>query len=196
MTTSDPLSDPKIIEQLMNGAVGVIPTDTIYGLVARAADQTAVKRLYELKKRENKPGTIIAANIEQVVELGVQRRYLKAVEQFWPNPISIEIPHQVTYLNQGTGRQAFRIVKDQKLSELLQKTGPLVTSSANNPGEKPSDTIEEAKKYFGQDVDFYVDGGDLSNRPPSTIIRIVDDAIEIVRQGAVKLNEAGRIDEF
>jgi tRNA A37 threonylcarbamoyladenosine synthetase subunit TsaC/SUA5/YrdC len=48
-------------------------------------------------------------------------------------------------------------------------------------------TLEQAKDYFGTDVDFYVDGGDLSDRQPSTIIKIVDDAIKIIREGAVKI---------
>lgn len=174
------------------GAVGVIPTDTVYGLVARAADETAVGRLYVLKSRENKPGTIIAANIEQLVELGIKRRYLTAVEQFWPGAISVEIPHHINYLHQGTGRQAIRIPEDKTLLGLLKQTGPLQTTSANAPGEPPANTVKEAHDYFGDKVDFYVDGGDLSNHTPSTIIRIIDDAIEIIREGAVKLDEAGR----
>jgi L-threonylcarbamoyladenylate synthase len=170
-------------------AVGVIPTDTVYGIVARAADERAVQRLYALKQRESKPGTIIAANIDQLVDLGIKRRYLKAVEQFWPGAISIEIPHGVSYLNQGTGRQAFRIPSDPLLQELLLKTGPLQTSSANHPGKQPAHTVAKAKQYFDGRVDFYVDGGDLSGNKPSTIIRIVDDAIEVIRQGAVKISE-------
>jgi L-threonylcarbamoyladenylate synthase len=185
----------EVAETLLRpGAVGVLPTDTIYGLAARAADQPAVERLYALKSREHKPGTVIAASIEQLEQLGIKHRYLKAVEQFWPNPISIEIPHQISYLSQATGRQAFRIPKDETLRKLLQKTGPILTSSANHPGKLPANTIVEAQKYFGSEIDFYVDGGDLSDRAPSTIIRIIDDAIEVVREGAVKINEAGRIE--
>ena len=170
------------------GAIGVIPTDTVYGVVARAADEQAVARLYKLKHRDHKPGTVIAANIDQLVELGIKRRYLTAVEQFWPGAVSVEIPHQVAYLSQGTGRQAFRIPDDTELLELLKQTGPLQTSSANQPGEAPATIVQEAQDYFGEDVDFYVDGGDLSNREPSTIIRIIDDAIDVIRQGAVHIN--------
>lgn len=175
------------------GTVGVIPTDTVYGLVARAADEAAVTRLYALKGREHKPGTIIAANIDQLVELGIKRRYLTAVEQFWPGAVSVEIPHHVDYLSQVTGRQAFRIPADKDLQKLLLETGPLQTSSANSPGEPPANTIAAAKKYFGDKIDFYIDGGDLSNRQPSTIICIIDDEIEIIREGAVKIDEDGRI---
>jgi L-threonylcarbamoyladenylate synthase len=173
---------------LRNGAVGVIPTDTVYGVVARASDQDAVTRLYRLKNRESKPGTVIAADIDQLVELGIKRKYLKAVEDFWPGPVSVEIPHSITYLHQGTGRQAFRIPADDALLALLRITGPLQTSSANQPGEPPAVTIEEARAYFGDSVDFYYDGGNLKDREPSTIIRVVDDAIEVIREGAFKIS--------
>jgi L-threonylcarbamoyladenylate synthase len=175
---------------LVPGAVGVIPTDTVYGLVARAQDEAAVARLYQLKRRDHKPGTIIAANIDQLVDLGIKRRYLTAVSQFWPGAVSVEIPHGVTYLQQGTGRQAFRIPDSPELQALLLQVGPLQTTSANDPGEPPANTITEAKQYFGDKVDFYVDGGDLSANLPSTIIRIIDDAIEVIRQGAVHIDTA------
>ncbi len=177
-----------------SGAVGVIPTDTVYGLVARAEDQVAVRRLYSLKQRENKPGTLIAASVDQLVSLGLTRRYLKAVEQFWPDSISIIIPcsPELAYLHQGKMSLAVRIPKDVILRTLLEESGPLLTSSANQPGKTPAATVAQAKTAFGDTVDFYVDGGNLSDRKPSTVIRIVDDAIEVIRPGAVTIDESGR----
>jgi len=172
------------------GAVGVLPTDTVYGLAARAADPAAVTRLYALKKRENKPGTLIAANLEQLEELGLKHRYLKAVEQFWPGAVSVIIPAadpRLSYLHQGKMSLAVRIPDDDGLQKLLRQTGPLLTSSANPPGEPTAVTIAQAKQYFGDQVDFYQDGGDLSARQPSTVIRIIDDAIEVLRPGAVRI---------
>lgn len=188
MTSYNSLLDEALIAAIKNGAVGVIPTDTVYGLICRAADQPTVARLYALKHREYKPGTVIAANIEQLVELGVKRRYLKAVEQFWPGAVSVEIAHGLDYLNQSTGRQAFRIPASKELLKLLEQTGPLLTTSANLPGELTANTVQQARNYFDSKVDYYVDGGDLSDRAPSTIIRIIDDAIDVIRQGAVKIN--------
>lgn len=175
-----------------SGGIAVIPTDTVYGVVCKAADQEAVRQLYGLKSRENKPGTVIALSIDQLVELGIKRRYLKAVEQYWPGPVSIEIPHGVDYLSQSTGRQAFRVVKDSSLRPLLEKTGPLLTSSANMPGELTAADIDEAKEYFGDKVGFYLDGGKVEAEP-STLIRVVDDIVEIIREGSVKIDESGRI---
>lgn len=169
------------------GSIAVIPTDTVYGLVARAQDETAVRRLYKLKDRHLKPGTVIAANIDQLVSLGLKKRYLKAVEQFWPGQVSIVIPHQISYLSQGLASQPFRLSADKILNKLLIKTGPLLTSSANLPGQPPAATVDQAYNYFKDQIDFYVDGGNLAGHQPSTIIRVVDDVVEVLRQGAVKI---------
>lgn len=173
------------------GAVGVIPTDTVYGVVARAADDRAVERLYALKKRDAKPGTLIAADIGQLENLGLKHRYLKAVEQYWPGAVSVVLPvpdPALTYLHRGKMSLAVRVPADKDLRKLLKATGPLLTSSANQPGEPVAATVREAKDYFGDQVDFYVDGGDLSGRQASTVIRVVDDAVEVLRQGAVELD--------
>ncbi len=184
--------DPAIAQLQKPGTIGVIPTDTVYGLVARAADKAAAARLYELKKREAKPGTLIAADMEQLETLGLKHRYLKAVEQFWPGAVSVVIPSsdpELKYLHRGKMSLAVRVTGDAKLRKLLKRTGPLLTTSANHAGQPNAETIKQAKDYFGDQVDFYVDGGDLSGRQPSTIIRVIDDAIEVLRPGAVKIND-------
>ncbi len=175
---------------LMPGSIAVIPTDTVYGVVARAQDREAVAALYALKHREHKPGTLVAANIDQLVELGFKKRYLTAVEQFWPGAVSVITlcGPELDYIHQGVGSVAVRIPDDPWLQKLLKETGPLVTSSANQPGEPPATTVAEAKAYFGNDVKWYEDGG-VVNSEPSTIIRVIDDAIEIVRMGAVIIKE-------
>lgn len=186
--------EDSIINLIISGGIGVVPTDTLYGLVASANNEQAVKRLYSLKNREKKPGTLIASSIEQLVDLGLKKRYLTAVAQYWPNSISVVIPtdSRLEYLHQGQKSLAVRLPADVNLIDLLNKTGPLITTSANLPGEEPSTNISEAKKYYGDKVDFYVDGGRL-NVVPSTVIRVIDDAIEILRQGKVKINEKGEI---
>lgn len=184
------LNDPKLIKLINSGSVGVLPTDTVYGIVCSASDQAAVKRLYKFKNRENKPGTIIAANIQQLIDLGIKARYLKAIQDFWPNPLSIIIPTglDLQYLHLGKQSLALRIPKDKDLQKLLIKSGPLLTTSANSPGSQPAANLAEAQNYFGEQMDFYVADGDMTNKLPSTIIKVVDDAIEIVRQGAFKID--------
>jgi len=185
------VSIDRAITLLNQGCVGVMPTDTVYGLVARATDPTAVSRMYALKERDHKPGTVIAASTQQLIDLGVPEDHINKVKKWWPNPLSVETPlkENLSYLHQNTGRQGFRVVADEKIRAILEQTGPLVTSSANHPGKPGSVTIDEAIDYFGDRVDFYVDGGNLDGRAPSTIIKIADDgSIEIIRDGAVKIN--------
>ncbi len=173
------------------GAVGVLPTDTVYGLVARASDPAAVGRLYAAKNREHKPGTVIAASIDQLESLGLKRRYMTAVSQFWPGAVSVIIPcatAELDYLHQGKQSLAVRIPASSELRKLLEQTCPLLTSSANHPGQPTAVTVDQARQVFGDEVDFYIDGGDLSDHQASTIIRVIDDAVEVIRQGAVKIN--------
>lgn len=191
------LEDPEIIRLLADGAVGIIPTDTVYGLVCSAMEPNSVDRVFKVKLREHNPGTILAGTVDQLVSLGMKRRYLQAVEHFWPNPLSVIIPcdDSLEYLHMGLRSLAVRIPADEELRVFLEQVGVLMTTSANQPGEPVAQTVEEAQAYFDEAVDFYVDGGDLRGRPPSTIIRIVDDAIEIIREGALKINENGEINE-
>jgi L-threonylcarbamoyladenylate synthase len=187
MTSAEKLLQP--------GCVGVIPTDTVYGLVSRAVDAEAVERMYCIKKRDAKPGTLIAASIDQLVGLGIKRRYLTAVEQWWPGALSVVVPcgDELAYLHRGLHSLAVRIPNKPELIQLLEQTGPLATTSANDPGEPTATTVDQARTYFGDQVDFYEDGGDMSGHEPSTVVRIVDDAIEVLRDGAVKMDENGRM---
>ncbi len=177
-------------ELLMRGSVGVLPTDTVYGVVARAQDAQAVERLYKLKHREHKPGTIVAASLAQLAALGLDMQSVQQVANFWPGPISVIVPvisPDLEYLHQGLGSLAVRVPDMLALQRTLEQTGPLLTSSANHPGEPVAHTVDEAMNYFGDAVDFYVDGGDLSAQQPSTIVRVRSGEIELIRQGVVVL---------
>jgi L-threonylcarbamoyladenylate synthase len=189
------LHDPQLPQLYLQGSVGVLPTDTIYGLSAAAKDKEAVSRLYRLKDREQKPGTLIAATIEQLIAFGLDEVSLRNVAHLWPNPLSVIIPapQSLAYIHQGVGSLAVRIPKDDGLLELLARTGVLLTSSANHPGRPVADNMAEAQLYFRDQVDFYVDGGDRSNRPPSTVARINNGKIDVLRPGAVTINDEGEI---
>lgn len=182
----------KAVQILHRSGVGIMPTDTIYGLVAKASDKKAVERLYKLKYRENKTGTIIAANIDQLIELGVSEEYIKKIENLWPGPLSVILPYDtdLPYLAKGNDYPAVRVTAIKDLKQILLQTGPLLTTSANQPGEPGSTTIKMAQQYFGNKVDFYVDGGDLSDRLPSTIVSIdATGKVKIVRQGAYDFDD-------
>ncbi|HEY5805975.1 MAG TPA: L-threonylcarbamoyladenylate synthase [Candidatus Saccharimonadales bacterium] len=189
------IRDLRLAEFLKQGYVGVIPTDTVYGLAASAGSEEAVARLYELKQRERKPGTLVAADVGQLITLGLDPQLLQKAERLWPNPLSVIVPtsQKLHHLDQGLGSLAVRIPAQDEIREFLEKTGPLLTSSANHPGKPPATSISEAQAYFGEHVDFYVDGGDLSGCLSSTIVRFVGDRLEVVREGAAVIDETGRV---
>lgn len=184
------LTTKTIKNMIANGAVGVLPTDTVYGLVAKATDQQAIERLYALKRRASQPGTIIAANIDQLAELGFDPSDLATAQSYWPNPISIVLDARniVPHLKQDLLSLPVRIPNRSDLCELLETTGPLMTTSANFPKKPTATTIAEAKDYFGDMVDFYVNGGTIDGNNSSTIIGFDSTGSVIVyRQGAVTL---------
>ena len=179
---------PQNIEILKNGGVGVIPTDTIYGLACGAFNKEALIKLYELKGRdESKPPVVLISSIEDLKLFGAEitestHNFLK---KYWPGKISIifTIKTEFSYLDKGMGL-AIRLPADKKVLEFLKQTGPLATSSANHQAQIPAKNIAEAKRYFNDEVDFYEDGGELDS-PPSTLVRINGDKVEVLRQGAV-----------
>lgn len=180
--------DPALLDLLMSGAVGVIPTDTVYGLVARAASKAAIMKLYQTKRRALPPGTMIGASIDDFARLGFPIAQLETGARFWPASLSVVVDaaNVASYLKQNREALPVRIPSPVALRHLLEKTGPLMTTSANAPKQPTSTSIRMAIDYFGEASDFYLDGGDLSGRPPSTIVGFdKDNTLTVFRQGAV-----------
>jgi tRNA threonylcarbamoyl adenosine modification protein (Sua5/YciO/YrdC/YwlC family) len=184
------INEPEVVRLLQNGHIGVMPTDTVYGIVASAHDPAAVGRLYKAKHREGKPGTLIAADVDQLIKLGIAPAPLRRIAHLWPDSLSVIVPSSplLAYLDQGKGSLAVRVPKDAAIRQLLQRTGPLLTSSANQPGQPPATDTAAAQEYFGETVDFYVGGGDSKDMLPSTIVRVTDAGdIQVLRYGAVTI---------
>jgi L-threonylcarbamoyladenylate synthase len=124
-------------------------------------------------------GTILFAAVSQLIAF-TSPDLVERASHYWPGPTSVVLPldKRLTYAHKGHGTLAFRIPDSPELVTLLQRTGPLATSSANPEGQSPPVTLAQAKEYFGDRVDFYVDGGDLSDRRPSRIIELLPDGSE------------------
>lgn len=158
----------KLAERLLAGHVAVIPTDTVYGLVAAAHSPFGISNLYEIKPRERQPGTTIAACADDLIDLGFPRASVERAASAWPAALSVEMDASSIeeYLSRGQAVMAARVPNNEMLLRLLSLTGPLMSTSANHPGEPTATTIHQAIEAFGETVDFYVDGGDLSGRLP------------------------------
>ena len=182
----------KIIKTLSNGGVGVLPTDTIYGLVGCALLRKTVSRIYELRKRNpQKPFIILIGSLKDLKLFGIKLDDFtkKELKKIWPNAISVVLPcvdKKFFYLHRGSKTLAFRLPRNKSLTNLLKQTGPLVAPSANPEGLKPAENIRQAKKYFNQKVDFYFDKGTIKGLA-STLIEIRNKKIIALRRGAVKI---------
>jgi L-threonylcarbamoyladenylate synthase len=175
-------------EILMQGGVGILATDTIYGLVGSALSPKIVQRIYKLRHRNpKKPFIILISSLKdlKLFNIKIDPKTEKILKRLWPNKISIILPcrsKKFFYLHRGTNSLAFRLPKNKNLIQLLKKTGPLVAPSANPEGQPPATTISEAKKYFGNNVDFYLNSRKIKNSP-SILIKINKNKISILRQG-------------
>lgn len=176
-------------ERLAKGAIGILPTDTLYGFVASALSADAVDRLYQARGRnENKPCIVLLADSDDIARFG---RILSSEENalldtVWPGAVSVILSRfsdTFSYLHRGTGTIAFRVPDVSELRDMLRVSGPIIAPSANPEGMKPAETVEEAESYFGNRADFFVDGGRLSGLP-STVVRLEDDRFTVVRPGA------------
>ena len=186
------LNSKELIEKINNGEIGILPTDTLYGIHGLALNKNTVEKIYEIRNRNpQKPFIILISSIEDLKKFKIE--ITEKVKQFlgnhWPNKLSVVLPcphKEFEYLHRNTNTLAFRVPRKSDLLELLNKVGPLISTSVNPEGQEPAKTIEEAKNYFSN-LDFYIDQGRLDSEP-STVINIDKNGkIEILRQGAVKI---------
>jgi len=182
-----------IVPILLSGGIGVFPTDTIYGVVGSALKKETIKRIYKLCKRElKKPMIVLISSVNDLRIFGISltAKQKNILAKLWPGKVSIVLDcksKKFSYLHCKTFSLALRFPKNENLVKILKKTGPLVATSANMDGEKPAKTCGEAKKYFENKVDFYVDDG-KSKSVHSTLVRLLKNGeVEILRQGAVKI---------
>lgn len=174
----------EIGQSIKSGKIGVIPTDTIYGIVCSAFNKKAVAKIYKIKKRNlSKPVIILIAKLKDLDLFGVKINK-DIAKKYWPGKVSIILDcnnKKFEYLTRCQKSLAFRIPNNKFLAQILKITGPIVAPSANLEGQKPAEDIEQALKYFGEKVDFYVDAQKLKSKP-SKIIFVKDNKIKVIRK--------------
>jgi len=182
-------SDKNLIKILKEGGVVVMPTDTLYGIVARAEDREAVGKIYQIRKRApQKPCIILIGDQSELGKFSItltekQKNIFNengsssfsVAQGLRPTSIVLDCTDdKLEYLHRGTNTLAFRLSASKDLRDLLIEVGPLIAPSANPEGLTPAKNISEARNYFGEQVDLYVDGGEI-NREPSRVIRLHPD---------------------
>lgn len=168
--------DRDVARILKGGGVGILRTDTLYGIVARADNEQAVERVYRLKHRdEAKSPIVLIGSLDQLFDQP-DDTVRRLIDEEWPGKVSIIIPsfESPGWIRRGNGSVAYRLPADETLRELLLETGPLIAPSANPEGEQPAATAREAVEYFGERVDFYIDEGKVLDSAPSRLLRITN----------------------
>ncbi len=192
----DPIKIGKI---LASGGVILHPTETCYGLACDAFDENALKKIYEIKGRDaNKPLAILVSDIEMAKEYGVFGDVaLDLASRFWPGALSIVVLRTEklpSFLNVGEKFVSMRVSSDKFSTELVKAFGkPIITTSANLAGadnmyevDMKKFEVEVSGGLMAKDlIDFVVDGGKIPLNKPSTIVKVDEEAVTILRQGDV-----------
>ena len=180
------LGDENLVKVLKENGVAVMPTDTLYGIVGKALDVSVVDRIYELRKRKpSKPCIIIMGDISELEKFGIgltleQKKTIKEFTE--PTSFILDCPEEkFSYLHRGMKTLAFRLPMARGLQDLLKQTGPLIAPSANLEGLPPAKNIAEAKKYFGDGVDLYIDGGEIIGKASKVVQLHKDGSQSILR---------------
>ncbi|HMI09426.1 MAG TPA: L-threonylcarbamoyladenylate synthase [Candidatus Saccharimonadales bacterium] len=175
--------DENIVLLLKKGGIGVVRTDTLYGLVAVANNDVAVERVFAVKHRTyDKSPIVMISRLDQLFD-GIDASISDRLVGLWPGKNSIILPsHRAPdWITRGKSSVAYRLPDDERLRDLIDKTGPLVAPSANPEGLPPAMNIDEAKGYFGDSVDFYVDGGTVTDDTPSRLYTFAGSTMERLR---------------
>ncbi|XP_060196044.1 uncharacterized protein LOC132625222 [Lycium barbarum] len=198
--------DP-VVELLKGGAVGVIPTDTVYAIVCDLNNRSAIERLRRIKEIEpSKPLSIICRSFRDIdtYTTGFPRGnaqgltdIFRAVKHCLPGPYTFiltaskQLPKQCTRYGTAASRYVsrkkvgVRIPDDPVCQAILEKLdGPLISTSVKSPKENEwiLDPVIIADVYGPEGLDFVVDAG-LRVADPSTVVDMTESVPRIIRQG-------------
>lgn len=191
-----PADAPDVVDRvcavLQAGGVVVLPTETVYGLAALAADAKATATLFERKGRgADVPIAVLCDDAEQALSLAERPSDLarSLADAHWPGPLTMVLRRRAD-LGWSLGEPAttigLRCPDHDLVRAVAARLGPLATTSANRHGlPTPACAVEAAEQLLGP-VDLVVDGGPRSGTP-STVVDLTGDEPQVLRQGGVDI---------
>mgnify|MGYP003979287875 FL=1 len=180
----------QIIEK---GGVAVFPTDTVYGIGCNPYNVNSVKKIYEIKSRDEiKSLPVLAYSLDIVKEITIIDKFTeKIIKKYWPGPLTLILTLTDQKLKESLKLQnkiAVRIPDSKCTLKLLEKCKLLVGTSANISGNSsytnPDECIKNIKNY-----DVFLNGGTITSKGESTIIEIENEEIKIIREGVLKIED-------
>lgn len=177
----------EIADALLAGGVLVLPTDTLYGLHACAADAAAIGRIYATKERgDTRPLLVLCANAEQLRSIGaaVPEDVAQRLDRIWPAPLTAIVPLEHPIPPSAGGATIGARVPDLPwLRELCGLTGPIASTSVNRSGAAPLTDPADIPPDIAQAIDGIVVAGILAGNA-STVVDFTEDPPRLVRDGA------------
>lgn len=179
----------KAVEALQNGQLIIYPTDTVYGIGCSLYEKKAIERLYQIKgKSKHEPMSIICNSIRQASRYArISTAAFRLLKRCFPGPYTIileasrEIPRLLLTSRKEVG---IRIPDSPVCQELIDQFGPPVVNSSVN--QRPDELLNEPDDIaarYGKVVDVMLDAGPLPDARESTVLKIIDDEVEIIREG-------------
>lgn len=190
LRSPDPGTIDEAVRIIREGGVVLYPSDTIYGLGCDPFIPRAVRKLYSIKGREQSKGVLLLIPdlgwVDRLTaEIPPEAEYL--INRFWPGELTLlfqpsaGVPPSV--IGQG-GRIGIRLPDSRFLQDWMKSlSGPLVSTSANRSGDAVVPDLETLREVFCEQVDLFLEAGELAERTPSTVVDMVGYP-RIVRGGA------------
>jgi L-threonylcarbamoyladenylate synthase len=195
----------KAKEALLSGNLVIVPTETVYGIVALARLENAVKKIYKIKERPAiKPLPLIALNLSSYNNWAVfNKEAVILAKKFWPGPLTLIVPKgekTSNLISAGKDSVAVRIPGHYFVLALLKEINePLVATSANISGGDEPVNLDDVPESIKEKTSIGVDSGKAVYEIPSTIIDLTKEQKPILRPGPVTgleikkaLEEGGR----
>jgi len=187
-----------IKEIVSRGGLVIYPTDTVYGLGCDPFNASAVRKIFEVKRRENKPLPVLARSLEDVKRIAYMNELAKRLaEIFWPGPLTLilrrrpTLPSEVTL---GRNTVGVRIPNHEVALSLLEIVGGLfIGTSANISGAPSPRTANDAIAQLNGSVDLVIDSGPSPIGVPSTCIDLTTKPPRIIRLGALSISRIRNI---
>ncbi len=192
--------DEKILNRavttLSSGGIVAFPTETYYGLAVDYSNENALEKLFKIKGRPtDKPILVLIRCADQLKNLtdSIPDLYHPLIRQYWPGPLTLifKATKEVnSILTGGSGTLGIRI-SSHRIARILCDAwkSPITATSANISGMPPAVTAREVFDYFGNGVDFIIDGGSTPAGLCSTIVSHEKNQLKLVRKGQIHFDE-------
>jgi L-threonylcarbamoyladenylate synthase len=188
------------VHALRNGELVAFPTETVYGLGANAADQAAVRRIFQAKGRPETHPVIVHLDSPRFLHrwvATVPESAARLAERFWPGPLTMVLPRASNVQDIVTGGQntvAMRVPAHPMAQQLLTAFGGgIAAPSANRYGRLSPTRAEHVREEFGDAVKVVLDGGESQIGLESTIVAFEGDRVRLLRPGAVTATQMRQV---